>query len=245
MDKEAYDPQDDEDGGQAWFVQVQQAEQLCCEQQYRLVINHTERKTNMGLIARDKAVESSYEIAPAGAFAARCYRVIDLGTQTFNVKGETKRAHQCVITWEISKNMENGKPFQISEKYTVSLNDKARLCLMLESWRGKKFTEVEKQGFNCRELVGKVCFLNIVHTTKNDRTYANVASVMAMPEGLPSPKMVNEIHIFDLDNYSVADFEKTPKYYQELIRKSPEFQQLDAVGSNPGASDQDDEDIPF
>lgn len=200
----------------------------------------------MGLVAKDSGGgDRKYENAPAGAHAARCFRVVDLGTQTFQVMGETKQAHQCLITWELAKTMEDGKPFTINEKYTVSLHEKARLRSVLESWRGRKFTDAERKGFDLKNLLGKVCFLNIVHTQRGDKTYANVASVMPVPDGIASPAPVNETVYYAIADEDDRALERLPKYYREMIQKSPEYQSR-AMGDEPvytGADPNDD--IPF
>lgn len=203
----------------------------------------------MGFVAKDNGGgDRKFENAPAGAHVARCFRVIDLGTQTFSVKGETKQAWQCVITWELGKTMSDGKPYTINEKYTVSLNEKAKLNAILEGWRGRKFTDVERNGFEMKNLLGKVCFLNIVHSSRGDKTYANVASAMPVPEGMSSPAPVNELVYYTIGEHDESVFEKLPKYYREMIQKSPEYQRLShnpAPAAAAGADPEFDDDIPF
>lgn len=236
----------EDDGGQGWHHEEQLLQQqLFEEKQSRLTSLNCKRKTEMSLIAKDTGTERTFELAPAGAFAARCFRVIDLGTQTLTIKGETKMAHQCLIGWELSKQMADGRPFTINEKYTVSLHEKAKLRTVLESWRGRKFTEAERKGFDLKNILGKVCFVNIVHADKGDKAYANIASVMPVPDGMTSPPAHNEQIYFSINDWDESVFQKIPKFYQELIKKSPEFEQVDAVGSNPGASSAEDDDIPF
>ena len=205
----------------------------------------------MGFVAKDNGGgDRKFENAPAGAHVARCFRVIDLGTQTFQVKGETKQAWQCVITWELGKTMSDGKPCTINEKYPAGLNETARLSAILEGWRGRRFTAEERNGFEMKNLMGKVCFLNIVHSSRGDKTYANVASAMPVPEGMPSPAPVNELVYYSLSDHDERVFEKLPKYYRETIQKSPEYQQLSFRGSSgsapaAGADSDLDDDIPF
>jgi len=202
---------------------------FCLElKQYQNVSFNTKGRTDMGMIIKDTGTDSTFELAPSGAFAARCYRIIDLGTQTFQVKGETKESHQILMAWELSKKMADGQPFVISEKYTSSLHEKAKLRSVLESWRGRKFSEVERNGFDIEQVLGKVCFLNIVHSKKGDKTYANVASVMPVPEGLPSPAAVNEQLFFNIEEWNDKVFAKIPKYYQGMIKRSPEYGSHDA-----------------
>jgi len=236
----------DDDGLQAWHHH----EELL-QQQYEMAhptrfFQHS-KETTMGLVAKDTGgSDRKYENAPAGAHAARCFRVIDLGTQTFQVMGETKQAHQCVITWELGKTMEDGKPFTISEKYTVSLHEKAKMRSVLESWRGRKFTEAERKGFELKNLLGKVCFLNIVHAKRGDKTYANVASVMPVPDGIASPAPVNETLYYAINEHHSGIFERLPKYCREMIVKSPEYQMMSLESmSSSGSGEEINDDIPF
>lgn len=210
-----------------------------------------QKETTMGFIATDRGSgDRKYENAPAGAHAARCYRVIDLGTQTFQVKGETKQAWQCILSWELAKKMEDGTPYTVNEKYTVSTNSKAKLAAILEGWRGRPFTEEERKRFEMKNVLGKYCLLNIVHTNRGDRTYANVVSAMPIPDGMTSPAPVNAEVYYSLSDHDAAVYEKLPKYYQETIAKSPEYQNRSVKTAAPvavaaGEDDELNDDIPF
>ena len=92
--------------------------------------------------------------------------------------------------------------------------------------------------------------MNIVHDKKGDKTYANVASVMPVPEGLPSPAAVNEQLFFNIDEWNNAVFAKIPKYYQEAIKRSPEYESREgeeAMAYQQAAQETAfaDDDIPF
>ena len=182
---------------------------------------------------RHKGEDGGFEIAPAGAFAARCFRVVDLGTQDFVVSGEQKSAHQIAMTWELGKLMANGLPYTITEKYTASLNKEAKLCAILESWRGRPFTEAEKNGFDAKKMVGLACFVNVVHVHKGDKTYANAATVMPMPDGMTHPTAVNELLYFTMDGGMVDEgiLGKISEYYQNIIKRSPEYQKIMGTSS--------------
>lgn len=203
----------------------------------------------MGMIIKDTGVDRTFEVAPSGACAARCYRIIDLGTQTFHVGNEMKQQHQILMAWELIKKMGDGQPFVISEKYTKSLHEKAKLRSVLESWRGRKFTEAERNGFEIEQVLGKVCFLNIVHIHKGERTYANVVSVMPVPDGIPSPAAVNEQLFFNIDEWNDEVFAKIPRFYQDAIKRSPEYQEISNSSSAQAKQGQlpefQDNDIPF
>lgn len=236
----------DDDGLQAWHHHEELLQQRY-ESEHSRQVFQLSKETNMGLVAKDSGGgDRKFENAPSGAHAARCFRVVDLGTQTFQVMGETKQAHQCLITWELGKMMDDGKPYTINEKYTVSLHEKAKMRSILESWRGRKFTDEERKGFELKNVLGKVCFLSIVHTQRGDKTYANIASVMPVPEGIASPPAVNELVYYSISEHDEDVFQKLPKFYREMIQKSPEYQMLSMERAPVAAGDVDpNDDIPF
>lgn len=235
----------EDDGLAAWAHQESLLQQQYESEQYALIGLPRKKETTMPLIAKDNAGDSrTYETPPAGAYAARCIRVIDLGTQTFKIKDETQIAHQVVITWELAKKMSDGRPYTINEKYTLSINPKSKLNGILEGWRGRAFTSEERAGFELENVMDKVCFLNIVHTNKGARTYANVASAMPIPDGVNVPPRVNELMYFTIAEGAESDLAKIPKFYAEMIRNSPEWQLRGPVAS-AAQPEQVDDDIPF
>src|SRR4051812_45284681 len=85
-----------------------------------------------------------FTIHPAGVTAARCTRIIDLGTQDGEYKGKAKKIHKIMFAFESAVLMGDdegeyaGKPFLITTRYTASLGEKALMRKDLESWRGRK-----------------------------------------------------------------------------------------------------------
>ena len=209
----------------------------------------------MGLIAEDNGM--NFELTPADTHVARCYRVIDFGT-SYNEKWG-KSSHKILISWELpNTHMEDDRPFSIGRKYTLSLNKKANLRIDLESWRGVAFTEEEVKGFDISKLIGATCLLGVVHDTREDRTYANITSVMKMPQGTPCPDLINPPVVFDLDNFDQEVFNSFSEGLQKAIGASEEYQlrgQVGLQGESPSQSAEeldvssrgsvDLEDIPF
>jgi hypothetical protein len=142
----------------------------------------------MPILATKSENEGNFERIPAGTHQAVCYAVWDLGYQKTVWNGQEKVQRKVVISWEIDKKITNegeykGKRFVISNRYTLSLSEKANLRKHLESWSGKSFKEYEQTGYDLEQLIGKNCLLNIVHEEKNGKTYANISGVMAVPAG--------------------------------------------------------------
>lgn len=172
----------------------------------------------MSLTATDKGGE--FETTPEGTYVARCYKIIDLGTQVSPTFGT--EAHKVMISWELFDDevkMSDGRPFQVSQFYTVSLNEKANLRKHLEAWRGKKFTQEELDGFDLGNVLGAYCMIQVVHS--DDGKYANVNSIMSYKGEKPAP--VNENVIFDIDEPNMSVFDDLSDNMKAKIMAAPEW----------------------
>ena len=174
---------------------------------------------------------SSFTPCPAGSELARCIHLIDLGTQTSTFDGETKSARKILIAFEVlsaETRRENGEPFILSKRFTVSLHEKSALRKMCTSWRGRDFTPAELKGFDLATVLGKDAFLSIVHTEKDGKTYANIAAVMKPPKSMTAPEgTANEplLH-WDMGAPDWAAFAFIQTRLAEQIEASPEFGRL-------------------
>ena len=200
------------------------------------------------------AGSGDFQIPPAGNHLARCYRIIDLGTQKTTWKGVEKAMKKVMITWELHGEDEqggplmtdDGKPLIISKRFTPSLGPKATLRAFLVSWRGKQFTDDELLGFKLENIIDKWCMISISHETKDGKTFANVSSVSAVPLALKKaglPDGVNPALMFDIDDPDMEVYESLTDYLKELIAKSPEWQVRSGQHSLPKVDV--DDDIPF
>lgn len=137
----------------------------------------------MGFIVKDD--KKKFNPAPEGLHAATCCDVIDLGEE------DTKwgKKSKLRIMWVLDEiDPETGKQFMVGKKYTTSLNDKSNLCIDLQCWRGRKFTEEEKQGFDLERLLGAGCQLQIVHELgDNSSVYANVQAIVPLSKQMTKP----------------------------------------------------------
>jgi hypothetical protein len=173
----------------------------------------------MAIMATRGSEGGNFEPAPAGVHQAVCVDVIDKGILEVTYAGQTKKQHKIVLSWQIDETRDDGKPFLVSKRYTLSLNEKATLRKDLESWRGKAFTREDEMGFDVESVIGANCLLNIQHKTTGERTYANVVSIMPLVKGM--------------DRISA-------KAYVRMVDRTPEQQETEPGGGMP-----DDSDIPF
>jgi hypothetical protein len=200
----------------------------------------------MSLIASAKS--NDFEICPEGVHGARCNRIIDLGTQSWDYLGKPKTGRKIWIFWEAPEVLnKEGKPFTIAKKYTLSLSEKAALRLDLQSWRGRKFTPEELEGFDIAKLLKAPCLLNIVHDVQPDKTYANISSIMPLPGSMTVPQLSAAPLLFSLSAFNADVYNTLSDGLKKSIASSPEY--AEATGAAPapsaGRSDIQDDDIPF
>lgn len=208
-----------------------------------------------GLIATDSG-GGDFKRVPVGVFAARCWSMVDLGTQRVEFQGDIKFQRKVQIGWELFGEDENGealvtddgRPMTISKRYTLSLSPKSRLRPDLEAWRGRPFTDDEAKGFDLKALIGATCMLNITHTERNGKTYSNVASITPLPKALRAtlPEIGNDPRFYVITDRENAVFETFHDKLKETIRQAEEWHGMtarDQGGSSipPGF----DDDIPF
>jgi hypothetical protein len=137
------------------------------------------------------SASGSFRPCPEGAIQGILVDVIDIGMVTTTFNGETKESHKVSLVWQMDERRDDNARFTIYQRLTLSLHPKAGLRKIVETLRGRKFTEEEAaEGFELDDLVGSQALLTIVHNAVGDRTYANVAGVSPLPKGMP--KLVQE-----------------------------------------------------
>lgn len=119
--------------------------------------------------------------APIGIHNAVCCDIVELGIIP---DWDGKKRRKVRLMWQIDARMEDGRRYVIGRKYTATLNPKGSLRPDLESWRGRKFTEEEVEGFNLVKLLGKPCQIQVIHEEKDGETFGRVRTVLP---ALPPP----------------------------------------------------------
>jgi hypothetical protein len=198
-----------------------------------------------------------FENPSPGSHVARCFQLIDLGTQTHSWQGETWQARDVRITFELPFELmtgkynanHKGKPFASSLTMKQSLHSAAKLRSFLESWRGRKFTKEELTAYDPRKIVGAACRLTLI--ADGDRVFIDSIAPLGKGEVCPSP--VNPPLFFSLDpeEFDQQTFAKLSEKTQEKIKVTPEFAR--AVNPQPDPepteytpqADNGDSEVPF
>jgi hypothetical protein len=180
-----------------------------------------------------------------GNTVATCIRVIDIGTSENVYEGRVTSRRQSIIVWELPNQLdEKGLPLTVSKFYTASLGEKANLRKDLESWRGRKFTAKELEGFNVANIIGKPCLLNLIESEGEKGIRIKVMTVSSLPAEMPaSPKPKHSTYIYDVENHDPEVWEQLSSKIQERISACDERKTQKMVGFEPLPPSYDD--IPF
>ncbi len=211
----------------------------------------------MGLVAKDSG---DFLTVPAGMHLARCYRIIDLGTQKSEYMGKEKYLPKVMIQFEVHGEddqgnpllTQDGRPLSIAKSFTVTLSEKSNLRKDLQMWRGRDFTAQELRGFELKNVLGAWAMLTVTHTESNGKTYTNIAAINPVPANMKKagmPEAVNEAKIFSIDDPDMSLFDTFSENLKNKIKASPEWQAR--TGETPAEEPQKagfndiDDDIPF
>lgn len=167
---------------------------------------------------------------PAGLHRAVGVDILDPWTEDvpaqFLKPGGPKTRTRTKIVWETDElTADTKEPMLVSEFYTWSLHQKAKLRKHLEAWRGRKFTPEEMKEFDVEKIVGVPCQLHITQRTTDSGTFANVEAVVPMSKGQEPLKPCG-------------------KYVRVKDRPGTE-EQAAAAPPDPGDFVATDDDIPF
>lgn len=216
----------------------------------------------MSLIAKTKSISeiSEFVQVPIGMHLARCYRIVDLGTQPKQTKFGLKHQRTIMLNFEVhgdgpdNKPMltPSGDPLSISADYNLSLNENSKLSKDLQGWRGAVFSEAERNGgFDIKRILGAWAMINVTSSESktNGKIYHNIDGLMPVPKmikdsGLPAGS--NPLGFFSMedDKPDMKVFESVSQYHQNKIRSSPEWAVITETQTHQQDDDMDD-DIPF
>ena len=209
----------------------------------------------MAIVATDTGGGGDFSPMPQGNHVAVCNMVVDLGKQRSVGQYGEKIQHKAFIRWETPDeqidwtdkdgNEQTGNRV-IGSFYTVSLHENATLRGVLESWRGRGFTKDELDGFDITKLLGAPCMINVTHSEKNGKNYANVVSVTPLPKALKEnpPKTSLGLLLYDDDN--LANYDLLPEWLQKKINERIQpTGKTDAADPDAWRDNDLDDDVPF
>jgi hypothetical protein len=151
---------------------------------------------------------------------------------------------KCAILFQTGeKNADTGELHLVSAEFTVSMNEKAGLRLLLEAWRGKSYTaEQAEAGVPVHKLEGVPALISVEHKKSGaGRVYAKIKTIFPLPKGTLLP---------ELNGYTRAEY--WGKRKEEYANEVAKFRALHAPPRDaedfsdfPAALEADSDDLPF
>jgi len=215
----------------------------------------------------------NFTLCPAGSFVARCYMVVDMGMQPVVYMGKKSNPRQKIrIGFEFPDQLhvfdekKGEEPFTLSRSFTNSLNEKASLRPVLNSWRGRPLTDEDIAGgvidaktkkpkppFTFKTLLGVPAFITVIHETRktDNSKIAKISNIAKLPAKIGGVDLVCPPAVLPPILYSVDEgpdsptFKRLPTWIQEECRQCLEWneapedegQQVASRGGDDGSDD--------
>lgn len=166
--------------------------------------------------------KKDYQQIDSGLYPARCVHVIDLGTRDNEYQGVVKKRREVLIVWELNELMEDGRPFTVYWRGTMSMFEQGKLYKLLTDWRGKAFTPEELARFEMKNLLDKGCMVNVIKEEKKGKTFNKVMGAVPMPKGFTLEERQNPLVDFGISDLGTPEFDKLWPWVQKLVKESDE-----------------------
>lgn len=174
------------------------------------------------------------EIVPAGVHAARVARIIEIGEQhspRFDKHDEETGeliksiADKVIISFSLPNVVRNFGD-EIGDKQSfIGNNWGIKKSVDLKSTM-KKYTKAIDPNGECKdysEWLGRPCQVSVQHTSREDKTFANLDSVAPIMPGYPLDELDTEPFFFEWDNPDPELWPKIPEFIQERIKDAVNY----------------------
>ncbi len=178
---------------------------------------------------------ASFDPIPEGAYPARIYSFIHMGTgpgYLGQIQNKIRLTFEFPTEMKVFKEENGPQPMVLSQEYTLSTHEKSQLRKVIEACDPKALKTVGDDGlvdaYDAEQLVGKACLVTVIHKKgkTGDEVYANIGNCTVMPKGMECPLQINPSVVLSYDNFDQEVFDKLPKFIQEKMQSSYEYQKM-------------------
>ena len=188
----------------------------------------------MSIIAK-KSESKTFEPMAEGAYPARIYQIIHIGTYpdyTGVLKNKVRLTFEFPTELKVFKEENGEQPQVLSQEYTVSFHEKSQLRKVIDACDPKAMKNVNDDGFieeyDIESLLGKSCLVTVIHkeAKTGDAIYANIGNCTVMPKGMECPAQINESKVLNYDAFDKEVFESQPQFIKDKITSSLEYKKM-------------------
>ena len=178
---------------------------------------------------------------PARTYYAIVCQVIDLGTQDSPQYGPD---HKVMLGYELHTRKgpaldAKGHQHVTAKEYALKFSKipgrtPAGLRIAVESILGREFSEEEARGgYDLEQLLGKPCKIQIKHTSKDGKTYDEIAAILPLDDDDDAPTAELDHVYYELDPESSLP-DDVPKWIARKIAKSREWRAANGEPADDG-----------
>lgn len=177
------------------------------------------------MTAPDSGEDFVKQLPTEGLVNAKCYAVIDLGSQETEWKGNKKMQRKIQVSFETDQMGTFWDKWELPlclwNSYSFFITDNSNLYKDLASWLG--WTQPNKT-FNVFDLVGMTAELMVSHeTTKKWKPFAKIVKIKP---GKKDWELINKPIMFSLEQFNEDEFFKLPEFLQKQIQATPEYDSI-------------------
>lgn len=190
------------------------------------------------IVAKSSGNGQGFEPHPIAQCVVACVDVIDLGEKVEQFEqNPAKIVHKAALVYQSEEVNAEGKPYEVTTEFTVSMHERAGLRKLLSAWRGKPYSEEEAlAGAPLHKLVGVYGFASIIHKTSGaGRTYAKIDSLMPLPKRM--------------EKFPLGEYERAPYWAERKAEYAAGVAKFRGVTTSfdekPEALEEESDDIPF
>lgn len=188
---------------------------------------------------------SDVEPIEAGSYPARVYQMIEMGTVAGylgQLQNKVRIGFELPTELHVFDEKKGEQPRVISQDYTLSFNEKAKLRKVIEACDPKALGTDEDgfmEEFDVETLIGKPLLITIAQKPKKDGSgnYAFIDNCTRLPKGMSCPAPINPPQVLSYDKWNEEAFEKLPDFIREKIESAEEYKVMKGI-IKP-------EDVPF
>ena len=170
----------------------------------------------------------------AGSYPARVYQMIEIGTVAGylgQLQNKVRIGFELPTEMMVFDEKKGEQPRVISQDYTLSFHEKAKLRKVIEACDPKAL-ELDEEGFmevfDVETLIGKPLLITIAQKAKKDGSgnYAFIDNCTRLPKGMTCSAPINEPQVLSYDKWNEEKFQKLPDFIREKIESSEEYKKM-------------------
>lgn len=151
--------------------------------------------------------------APEGTTAGTLIALAFLGNHESVWNGETRTRELVGLAWELAEPGPDGRSLSVTETLTASMHEKAKFYARIMALTGGR---EPPPGFALSGLLGRGAIITVTHSTKGERTYANVSAVGPLPRGMNAAHPSVAPVFFDIETPDPAAYAALPTRFKKL-----------------------------